>query len=96
MMKRQIITIEETKEAGCGDCIPVFPTAVMQVETREAEPYDERCVMAESIVKAGPNVIAAPLCHMEEHGETGYLLEAPGYLREQGIAKPLAEGQVPC
>ncbi len=119
MMKRQIITIDETKCTGCGDCIPACPegalqvidgkarlvsdlfcdglgacighcpTGAMRVETREAEPYDERRVMAESIVKAGPNVIAAHLRHLEEHGETGYLREALDYLAEQGIANPL-------
>jgi len=118
-MKRQIITIDETKCTGCAECIPACPegalqvidgkarlvsdlfcdglgacighcpTGAMQVETREAEPYDERRVMSESIVKAGPNVIAAHLRHLEEHGETGYLQTALDYLREQGIANPL-------
>jgi len=118
-MKRQIITIDETKCTGCAECIPACPegalqvidgkarlvsdlfcdglgacighcpTGAMQVETREAEPYDERRVMAESIVKAGPNVIAAHLRHLEEHGETSYLNTALDYLREQGIANPL-------
>lgn len=118
-MKRQIITIDERKCTGCGDCIPACPegalqvidgkarlvsdlfcdglgacighcpTGAMQVETREAEPYNERRVMAESIVKAGPNVIAAHLRHLQEHGESGYLLAALDYLEEQGIANPL-------
>jgi len=118
-MKRQIITIDESKCTGCAECIPACPegalqvidgkarlvsdlfcdglgacighcpTGAMQVETREAEPYDERRVMAESIVKAGPNVIAAHLRHLEEHGESGYLRAALDYLKEQGIANPL-------
>lgn len=74
---------------GLGACIGHCPTGAMRVETREAEPYDERRVMAESIVKAGPNVIAAHLRHLRDHGETGYLGEALDYLREQGIANPL-------
>ncbi|NTU52577.1 MAG: 4Fe-4S binding protein [Chlorobiaceae bacterium] len=74
---------------GLGACIGHCPTGAMQVETREAEPYDERRVMAESIVKGGPNVIAAHLRHLEEHGESGYLCTALDYLEEQGIANPL-------
>ena len=74
---------------GLGACIGHCPTGAMQVETREAEPYDERRVMAESIVKAGPNVIAAHLRHLQEHGEMGYLQTALDYLREQCIANPL-------
>jgi NAD-dependent dihydropyrimidine dehydrogenase PreA subunit len=122
-MKRQIITIDESKCTGCGDCIPACPegalqvidgkarlvsdlfcdglgacighcpTGAMKVETREAEPYDERRVMAESIVKAGPNVIAAHLRHLQDHGETGYLRTALDYLKEQGIAN-LLEAQI--
>jgi ferredoxin len=118
-MKRQIITIDEPRCTGCGDCIPACPegalqvidgkarlisdlfcdglgacvgkcpTGAMRVETREAEPYDERRVMAESIVKAGPNVIAAHLHHLMEHGENGYLRTALDYLEEQGIPNPL-------
>ncbi|AAM72925.1 MAG TPA: 4Fe-4S dicluster domain-containing protein [Chlorobaculum sp.] len=120
-MKRQIITIDEKKCTGCGDCIPACPegalqvidgkarlvsdlfcdglgacighcpTGAMQVETREAEPYDERRVMAESIVKAGPNVIAAHLCHLRDHGANDYLREALAYLEEQGIPNPLEQ-----
>jgi ferredoxin len=74
---------------GLGACIGHCPTGAMRVESREAAPYDERRVMAESIVKAGPNVIAAHLRHLQEHGETGYLREALDYLREEGIANPL-------
>jgi NAD-dependent dihydropyrimidine dehydrogenase PreA subunit len=118
-MKRQIITIDEPRCTGCGDCIPACPegalqvidgkvrlisdlfcdglgacigncpTGAMKVETREAEPYDERRVMAESIVKAGPNVIAAHLRHLMEHGEDGYLRIALDYLEEQEIPNPL-------
>ncbi|EAT59839.1 ATP-binding protein [Chlorobium ferrooxidans] len=118
-MQRQIITIDETKCTGCGECIPgcpegalqvidgkarlvsdLFcdglgacighcPTGAMKIESREAEPYDEKRVMHESIVKGGPNVIAAHLSHLIEHNEQGYLQQALEYLKEQGIANPL-------
>ena len=74
---------------GLGACVGKCPTGAMRVEEREAEPYDERRVMHESIAKAGPNVIAAHLRHLMEHGEEGYLRIALDYLREQGIANPL-------
>lgn len=120
-MKRQIITIEENRCTGCGDCIPACPegalqvidgkarlisdlfcdglgacighcpTGAMKIETREAEPYDEKRVMHESIANAGPNVIAAHLRHLIDHGQEGYLRDALEYLDEQGIANPLEE-----
>ena len=120
-MKRQIVTIDEERCDGCGECIPGCPEGALQiidgkarlvsdlfcdglgacigtcpqgaitVLEREAEPYDERRVMAESIVKGGPNVIAAHLEHLRGHGEEGYLQEALSYLSEQGIKNPLDE-----
>ncbi|NTV99635.1 MAG: 4Fe-4S binding protein, partial [Chlorobiaceae bacterium] len=123
-MKRQIITIDETKCTGCGDCIPACPegalqvidgkarlvsdlfcdglgaclgncpTGAMAVVTREAEPYDEKRVMHESIAKAGPNVIAAHLRHLAGHGQEQYLGEALEYLKERGISNPLDEEPV--
>jgi ferredoxin len=76
---------------GLGACIGHCPTGAMKIETREAEPYDERRVMHESIARAGKNVIAAHLGHLIEHGETAYLREALEYLEEQGIPNPLEE-----
>jgi ferredoxin len=77
---------------GLGACVGKCPTGAMQVVEREAEPYDERRVMEEGIVKGGPNVIAAHLRHLMEHGEDGYLQAALDYLREQGIPNPLETG----
>lgn len=121
-MKRQIITIDERKCTGCGDCIPgcpegalqlidgkarlvsdLFcdglgacighcPTGAMRIEEREAEPYDEKRVMQESIVRGGPNVIAAHLRHLRDHGANDYLQDALDYLEAAGIANPLEHG----
>ena len=118
-MKRQIITIDETRCTGCGDCIPgcpegalqvidgkarlisdLFcdglgacighcPTGAMKIVTREAEPYDEKRVMHESIAKGGPNVIAAHLRHLMDHGQSDFFQQALEYLEEEGIANPL-------
>ena len=118
-MKREIITIDENKCTGCGDCIPgcpegalqvidgkarlisdLFcdglgaclghcPTGAMKIENREAEPYDEKRVMYESIVPGGTNVIAAHLQHLADNAQNVYLEQALEYLQEQGIANPL-------
>ncbi len=118
-MKRQIITIDETRCSGCGDCIPgcpegalqvidakarlisdLFcdglgacighcPTGAMKIESREAEPYDEKRVMHESIVPGGPNVIAAHLHHLIDHGQNDLVQQAIACLEELGIANPL-------
>ena len=118
-MKRQIITIDEERCTGCGECIPgcpegalqvidgkarlvsdLFcdglgacighcPTGAMTIESREAEPYDEKRVMRESIVKGGANVIAAHLRHLIDHGQSDYLKLALEYLESEGIPNPL-------
>ncbi len=73
---------------GLGACIGTCPKGAISVEEREAEPYDERRVMEESIVKGGANVIAAHLAHLREHGEKEYLQQAEAYLKEKGIENP--------
>jgi len=69
---------------GLGACVGHCPEGAITVEEREAEPYDERKVMA-NVVEHGPNVIRAHLEHLREHGEMDYLNEALAYLTEQGI-----------
>ncbi|NTU97634.1 MAG: 4Fe-4S binding protein [Chlorobiaceae bacterium] len=76
---------------GLGACVGHCPTGAMNVVSREAEPYDEKRVMQESIAKAGTNVIAAHLRHLAGHGQENYLRLALEYLEEQGIPNPLEE-----
>lgn len=70
---------------GLGACIGECPVGAIEIEEREAEPYDERRVMA-NIVRQGENVVRAHLEHLREHGETEYLNEAMAVLKESGMA----------
>lgn len=69
---------------GLGACIGHCPEGAITIEEREAEPYDEKKVMA-NIVKQGKNTIIAHLNHLKEHNEFGYLKEAMDYLVTKGI-----------
>ncbi|MFZ0283567.1 MAG: 4Fe-4S binding protein [Bacteroidales bacterium] len=66
---------------GLGACIGHCPEGAITIETREAEPYDEVKVM-EQMKDKGKNTIIAHLKHLKEHGETGFLQDGVGYLRE--------------
>ncbi len=72
---------------GLGACIGHCPEGAITVEEREAEPYDERRVMA-NVVEQGENTILAHLEHLDDHGEEGFLREAIAYLNEEGIDVP--------
>jgi len=82
---------------GLGACIGDCPEDAMKVVEREAEPYDERKVMA-NILKQGENVVKAHLEHLKDHGEEGYLKEALKFLEEEGVEIPLEEEAtaLPC
>ena len=69
---------------GLGACIGHCPEGAITVEKREAEPYDERRVMA-NIVKQGEATVIAHLKHLEEHGETELLALAKAFLEEEGV-----------
>ena len=75
---------------GLGACIGDCPEGAINVIEREAEPYDERRVMA-NILKQGDGVVRAHLKHLKDHGEEGYLKEALEFLEEKGIEVPLEE-----
>ena len=117
-MKRNIITINEEKCTGCGQCIPNCaegaiqmidgkarlvsdlmcdglgaclghcPEGAITLENREAQPYDERQVMA-TIVKSGPNTIAAHLTHLKDHGQMEFYRQGIEYLSEHGLPLPV-------
>lgn len=67
---------------GLGACIGHCPEGAITIETREAEPYNEVRVM-EQMKDKGKNTIVAHLKHLKDHGETGFLREGVGYLKEQ-------------
>lgn len=66
---------------GLGACLSECPLGAITIEKREAEPYDEVKVM-ELMVTKGANTVIAHMVHLKEHGETGFLKQAVGYLRE--------------
>ncbi|MBI4835617.1 MAG: 4Fe-4S binding protein [Planctomycetes bacterium] len=84
---------------GLGACIGHCPEGAISTEEREAEPYDERKVMA-NIVKAGENTIKAHLKHLKEHNQDELLKQALGYLKENKISVPVweehKEERLPC
>ena len=73
---------------GLGACLGHCPEDAITVETREAEPYDERRVMA-NVITQGSKVVRAHLDHLRDHGATAYL-------EERGIAVPEAQPATPC
>ena len=72
---------------GLGACVGHCPEGAIALEVREAEPYDERKVMA-NIARQGANTIRAHLAHLESHGEKELLKEAHDYLSAHSIPVP--------
>lgn len=66
---------------GLGACIGHCPEGAITIESREAEPYSEVKVM-EQMKNKGKNTIIAHLKHLKDHGETVYVQEGVGYLKE--------------
>ena len=66
---------------GLGACIGHCPEGAITIETREAEPYNEKAVM-EKMKDKGKNTIIAHLKHLKDHGETGFLQDGVAYLKE--------------
>ena len=72
---------------GLGACIGECPLGAIEVETREAEPYDERQTL-DHLLPMGANTLGAHLKHLRDHGSTTYLDQAMAYLAERGIPIP--------
>lgn len=83
---------------GLGACLGECPQGAIQSIEREAEPYDERKVMA-NIVRQGEHTIVAHLKHLKNHGEHELYKIAVEYLEEQHIPLPqdmTASTKLPC
>lgn len=72
---------------GLGACLGQCPEGAISIEKREAEPYDEKKVMA-NIVKQGESTILAHLKHLKDHNEMGFLNLAIEYLNSNSIVVP--------
>ena len=69
---------------GLGACIGECPVGAITIEKREAEPYDERAVMAR-ISSQGEKTVLAHLKHLKEHNELVYLNQGLEYIKEHGL-----------
>ena len=72
---------------GLGACIGECPRGAITLETREAEPYDERRTL-DRLLPLGANTLKAHLKHLHDHGQTVYLDQALARLRELGLPAP--------
>ncbi|MEI6972408.1 MAG: 4Fe-4S binding protein [bacterium] len=77
---------------GLGACLGHCPENAITIEERDAEPYDERKVMA-NVMKQGLNVVRAHLEHLQLHGQRDLLAQAVAVLKESGQDNPLEEGK---
>jgi ferredoxin len=76
---------------GLGACLGQCPRGAIALETREAEPYDERRTLDQLLPK-GAATLKAHLEHLGQHGQAGYLEQATAYLAELGLAAPARQG----
>ena len=72
--------ISELMCDGLGACLGHCPEGAITIEKREADEYDE-VVVVKQIIPKGKNTLVAHLKHLKEHGETGFLKQAVGYLK---------------
>lgn len=77
---------------GLGACLGTCLRGAISTVEREAEAYDERRVMLESIIPKGANTIRAHLKHLLDHKQGEYYREALSVLKERGVDVPAAAG----
>lgn len=68
---------------GLGACMGDCPVNAIELETREAEAYDEKRVM-EQLIPKGEAVLRAHFRHLKDHGETSLLQQGLQVLKEKG------------
>ena len=78
---------------GLGACIGHCPQDAITIEKREAEEYDE-VVTISQMIKSGKATVFAHLKHLQDHGETGYLNEALGYIKSNREMMPFEISEV--
>ncbi len=85
--------ISELMCDGLGACIGHCPQGAITIEEREADEYDELTVISQ-MIKSGKATVFAHLKHLQEHGETGYLNEALGFIKANRDAMPFKISEV--
>ena len=85
--------ISELMCDGLGACLGHCPEGAITIENREADEYDEVLVV-QQIIPKGKNTLVAHLKHLKEHGETGFLKQAVGYLRMHAAEIPFSVDEV--
>jgi len=81
--------ISELMCDGLGACLGHCPEGAISIEKREADEYDE-VVVVKQIIPKGKNTLVAHMKHLKEHGETGFLKQAVGYLKMHASEIPFS------
>jgi ferredoxin len=76
-----------------GACIGHCPQDAITIEKREAEEYNE-VVTISQMIRQGKATVFAHLKHLQDHGETGYLQEALGYIKANREQMPFEISEV--
>ena len=85
--------ISELMCDGLGACLGHCPEGAITIEKREADEYNE-VVVVKQINPKGKNTLVAHMKHLKEHGETGFLKQAVGYLKLHASEIPFSVEKV--